>query len=158
VKRVLLLLCVPFILHPRAAVAQTAGELRGEIVRLARDFLRVPYRWGSASPRRGMDCSGLVRSVYQQVGLQLPRRSAEQYAYTKHVDLQQASPGDLLFFDCRRGRRGIDHVGVYLGAESFVHATRSRGVVVDTLTTPYYRQHLRGIGRHPGLSEAVATP
>jgi cell wall-associated NlpC family hydrolase len=47
------------------------------------------------------------------------------------VPLSELAPGDLLFF--RLGSSRVNHVGVALGADRFLHASSSRGVVVDRL-------------------------
>ena len=49
------------------------------IVEIARQYVGAPYRWGGSSPS-GFDCSGLVRYVYAQVGVELPHNAAKQYA------------------------------------------------------------------------------
>ena len=41
-------------------------------------LIGVDYRFGGTTPDRGLDCSGLVRYVFQQVtGVTLPRTSQE---------------------------------------------------------------------------------
>ena len=159
-SRVLLLSCVPLLLlGARAGADELAARLRAEIVSMALDQLGVPYRRGSTDPQRGLDCSGFVRSIYQQAGLELPRASAAQYAFTQPIDPQQVSRGDLVFFDIRsRSRARVNHVGIYLGAGYFAHASPSRGIIVDHLSEPYYQQRFVAIRRHPDLGPAAAGP
>jgi hypothetical protein len=60
--------------------------------------------------------------------------------------------GDLLFFDTDQGgRKGMpDHVGIYAGAGSFVHAASEgahRGVTVSSLAQEYYHSRFMGARR-----------
>ena len=87
-----------------------------------------PYRYGGTTPD-GFDCSGLVQYVYGLQGLKLPRTAADQHEQGDTIDLDDAEPGDLLFY--RFGWFGIDHVAIYLGDGQAVHAPASgRQVIV----------------------------
>jgi cell wall-associated NlpC family hydrolase len=136
-----------------AAAAETVGLVRDRIVRLALEPLGVPYVWGGVDPGKGLDCSGFAMAVYRWVGLELPRVTAAQFASTFYLEPRQVKRGDLVFFNMRLdpGKK-IDHVGIYLGAGFFAHASFSRGIIIDDLTSPYYRQRLRGVRRHPALA------
>lgn len=98
----------------------------------------TPYRYGGNTPDGGFDCSGLVGYVFADAaGLSLPRRSTD-IAGIRAPTLQRAAllPGDLVFF----GRRGIDHVGIYVGDGRFVHAPSRGGTVrLDALDAPYWQ-------------------
>jgi cell wall-associated NlpC family hydrolase len=90
------------------AKSSTPGE---QAVTIAKRYLGVDYRWGGTDPATGLDCSGLTRLVYGQVGVSLPRTSGEQATTGTKVDsLAQAKPGDLVFFGSP-----VHHVGIYLG-------------------------------------------
>ena len=132
--------------------AESIGQVRDKVVRGALDPLGVPYVWGGIHPRSGLDCSGFALNVYRWAGLDLPRVSAEQFRYTVYLKPRQVRPGDLVFFNMGLNpRKKVDHVGIYLGAGWFAHASFSRGVIIDHLQKPYYRERLRGIRRHPAL-------
>jgi peptidoglycan DL-endopeptidase CwlO len=77
----------------------------------------VPYRYATSSPGVGFDCSGLTAYAWGQAGVGLPHQSAAQFAATPHVPIDQAQPGDLLFF-----YSPISHVSIYLGNGMQVHA------------------------------------
>jgi cell wall-associated NlpC family hydrolase len=146
------LLVLVYLVTPAATAAETVGAVRGRIVRVAMDPLGVPYVWGGTNPQRGLDCSGFALTVYRQAGLELPRVSAEQFVYTQYLRPDQAQRGDLVFFNMKlSSRKKVDHVGIYLGSGYFAHASFSRGIIIDQLTSPYYRQRLQGIRRHPAL-------
>jgi peptidoglycan endopeptidase LytE len=118
------------------------GE-RGLLVRVAKAFLGVPYRLGG-STLKGIDCSALVKKVYEIFDVHLPRTAREQFKVGKKIEKDQLEEGDLVFFR-RRGDRA--HVGIYVGDNQFVHASSySREVRIDYLNTPYYSERfLRGV-------------
>lgn len=106
-----------------------------------------PYRFGGMSETRGFDCAGFVRYSYQAAGIELPRDSRSQFGAGWPVDPEDMRPGDLVFFR-NTYRRGISHVGLYIGDGQFVHAaSRSRDVVVDRLDHPYYAPRFAGARR-----------
>lgn len=110
-------------------------------------WLGVPYRYGGHS-RRGTDCSGMVMEVYQAVyGLKLQRNSAKMFERDcREIQKKDLREGDLVFFATGGGNR-ISHVGIYLKDGHFVHASSSRGVVVNHLDERYYTRHWRCAGR-----------
>ncbi len=99
-----------------------ASTLGGQAVAIAERYLGVPYVWGGASPA-GFDCSGLTMYVYGQLGVSLPHNAAAQYASLPHVSESDLEPGDLVFFD------GLNHVGIYIGGGSIIHAPHTGTVV-----------------------------
>jgi cell wall-associated NlpC family hydrolase len=105
----------------------------------------VPYRLGGADPE-GFDCSGLVRYVFAQYGLLVPRVVEEQYQVGEKVKPKDIKPGDLLFFSTKGP--GASHVAIAVGEDRFVHAPNSRGVVrVEALTSDYWGSHYIGARR-----------
>ena len=113
-------------------------NLKGkEIAKTVQNYIGYPYVYGSAGPR-AFDCSGLTSYVYKQYGLSLPRSSNSQGSVGAYVDKTNLREGDLVFFSNRSDRR-INHVGIYIGNNEFVHASTSvRGVVRDNLNESYY--------------------
>ena len=105
---------------------------------LARDQVGGPYRYGGSSPS-GFDCSGLVQYVYSKLGVSLPRKSRDMAGVGHQVPIHDLLPGDLLFFKIN-GRR-VSHVGIYIGNNEFVHATKSgHPVRKDSLTKPWWQE------------------
>ncbi len=90
------------------------------------------------------DCSGFVQSVYKELGISLPRTAKEQSIYTERITESEAVTGDLVFFS-KNGT--VNHVGIYLSNGTFVHASSSKGVVLEELTTTYYSNNFAGFGR-----------
>lgn len=112
-------------------------EQRRELVLEALGQVGRPYVYGGATPD-GFDCSGLVQYVYAQIGVPLPRSSREQYRAGRSIDLDDAVPGDLLFYSF--SGRGIDHVAIYLGDRQAVHAPASgRAVIVVSVDLRYWQ-------------------
>ncbi|MFW3170468.1 transglycosylase SLT domain-containing protein [Geodermatophilus sp. CPCC 206100] len=108
---------------PATGTASPASEQA--VVSEARKYLGVPYLWGGTDPAKGLDCSGFVQLVYGNLGVDLPRTSAQQAtAGTAVASLDSARPGDLVFFD-HSSRPGIDHVGIYIGEGKMIAAPQA---------------------------------
>jgi hypothetical protein len=119
--------------------------LRTEIVRTAKSFLNVPYRWGGTSPTSGFDCSGFSMTVYQLNGLNMPRSSQAQWEVGMSIDHDQLLRGDLVFFTTR-GKGEVSHVGIYLGDNNIIHAPGwGKRIRIDSLDDKYYRRHFVGV-------------
>jgi murein DD-endopeptidase len=140
---------------PAAAAATPAAAATGDaIAASAAALIGTRYEFGGADVG-GFDCSGLALYVYERAGISIPRTAAEQQRAALPVPRGQLMPGDLVFFRMRSRR--IDHVGIYLGNERFVHAPH-RGVAVSSadLSSGFYARHLVNAGRFPGAP--VSSP
>ena len=128
--------------EPLATPAASAGSA----VNFATQFVGSRYVWGGASPK-GFDCSGFTMYVYKQFGLDLPHSSAGQYS-TKYGTMvsnpADLRPGDIVFF-VNTYKRGISHVGLYIGGGDVVQAlSPSQGVGVANLNGGYWAEHYYG--------------
>lgn len=109
------------------------------------EWYGVRYRTGGRS-KNGVDCSGFTFEVYDALyGMEIPRVSREQYRVSTKLSTTDLEPGDLVFFNTNG--RGVSHVGVYLGHNKFIHASVSRGVMVNDLFESYYLKRYIGGGR-----------
>ena len=123
------------VLHT-AQTTQNLSPERRQVLMAAEKWLGSPYRYGGSS-RNGTDCSGFVRSVFQETGVLLPRTSLQQSTSGSGLSSAMVQPGDLLFFNTTGS--GVSHVGIALGDEKFIHASTSRGVIVSSLQEKYYK-------------------
>lgn len=119
----------------------------GMIADRAKRYIGVPYVWGGTS-EAGFDCSGFVKSVYADNGINITRLADEQYYNGQRIDVKDLDVGDLVFFETYTA--GISHVGIYLGDNKFIHASSSRGVTIDSLNSPYFKARFRGACRYDG--------
>lgn len=136
----------------------SVGESASSLVINAMGFLGVPYKYGGDSAETGLDCSGLVRTVFEQsVGKVLPRRAVDQAAATQPIDRSELKPGDLVFFNTMK--RAFSHVGIYLGDDKFIHAPRSGSQVrVEDMRMGYWQTRFNGARRVPFAGDpALAT-
>lgn len=109
------------------------------------EWYGVRYRTGG-NTKTGVDCSGFTVAVYSSVfGIMLPRVSRDQYRISRKISTTELQQGDLVFFNTNG--RGVSHVGVYLGNNKFIHASVSKGVMVNDLFEPYYLKRYVGAGR-----------
>jgi len=131
-----------------ADTAQGAGKNSNvglKAAALARKQLGKQYQWGAEGPDK-FDCSGLALYVYKELGYQLPHSSRSQAKNGKAVSRKEMRPGDLVFF-CTSGKV-INHVGIYVGDNKFIHAPRKhKPVSVGDLNNAWWRQRLKAIRR-----------
>lgn len=126
----------------RAAMAWRSG-----VATQALSYRGMPYVFGSASPSRGFDCSGLIYFLLRQRGLNPPRTAAGYRTYGHAVGRGQWQAGDLILF-ANTYKHGISHIGVYLKDGKFVHAASTgQGVRVDSLFKGYFASKYYGARR-----------
>jgi peptidoglycan DL-endopeptidase CwlO len=120
------------------AASITGSGTGAEVVGAASKYLGVPYKWGGTDPSTGLDCSGLTQRVYADLGISIPRTSSQQATAGRPVaSLDEAQPGDLVFYDYSSGRAGIDHVGIYIGGGKMIAAPQEgEAVQVQSVGTP----------------------
>jgi cell wall-associated NlpC family hydrolase len=115
------------------------------VIKIAKRYLGTRYVWGAEGPR-GFDCSGFTQYVMRKSkGVRIPRVSRRQAYYGKYVSRRNLKPGDLIFFDTSRRRRGyVNHVGIYIGNGKFIHASSARHrVVITSLNSPFYKARFK---------------
>jgi cell wall-associated NlpC family hydrolase len=107
--------------------------------RIAKSKLGKRYVWGAIGPKV-FDCSGFTSYVYKKAGVNLPRTSIIQSKYGKYIKRKDLKAGDLIFFDTSRNRKGyVNHVGIYLGNNKFIHASSAKKkVVISSLGKAFY--------------------
>ena len=103
--------------------------IRYSILSFASQFLGRPYLWGGEDLWAGSDCSGFVRGVYAAHGIELPRVSRDQAETGIKIPVEEAMPGDLIFY----AEDGVvNHVLIYMGDGKAINAKgKNYGVVVS---------------------------
>lgn len=110
---------------------------------LVRGFslIGTPYRFGGSSTSTGFDCSGFIGYLFrEEAGIKLPRSTREMINLpAPKVARHDLQPGDLIFF-ATSGRGRVNHAGIYIGDDEFIHSAsrRSGGVRVDKLSSRYW--------------------
>jgi peptidoglycan DL-endopeptidase CwlO len=116
-------LTTPTIPAPTTTTTEAPEPLGVRAVRAAFSQIGTAYRFATAIPQVGFDCSGLTEWAWDQVGLHLPRITWDQAKAGLRVTVPEA--GDLLFF------AGLGHVGIYTGRGTVIHAPNSGSVVSE---------------------------
>ena len=122
----------------------TGSTLASKIIKTAKKYIGVPYKWGGTTPK-GFDCSGYVQYVFNKHGIELPRTSREQYYTGYKVSKSNLQPGDLVFFNT--SGKGVSHVGIYIGDGDFIHSASSKGIVIADLFGNYWSSYYLGARR-----------
>lgn len=103
-----------------------------EIISTAIAFLDIPYIWAANGPT-SFDCSGFTKYVFKEHGLTIPRYSGHQAKVGTKVTYAELKVGDLVFFDTdKKYKKKVNHVGIYIGDNKFIHASSAKKKVVIT--------------------------
>ena len=117
----------------------------------AKSQLGKRYVWGATGPY-SFDCSGFTKYVCDKNGVCIPRTSIKQSKIGQRVSREELKAGDLIFFDTSKRHRGyVNHVGIYIGNNKFIHASSAkRKVVITSLETPFYKSRFKWGSRVKG--------
>jgi hypothetical protein len=148
----------PVLPQPKQQVTQNwpagsfmTGEQLTTALRAAASKLGRPYVWGAEGPD-SFDCSGLVQWAYAQAGVRMPRVTHQQWVTGPQVPLEQAQPGDLLFWrNDPTNPDYISHVAIYWGNGKMLHAPRTGDVVK---IVPVNTRNLAGVVRVSPIAAA----
>lgn len=126
------------------------GSENRRLLEVVKEWLGIPYRWGGCS-ESGIDCSCLVKAIFESVyDVPLERTSRDICEEnTAPIPRENLQEGDILCFKTRR--RSFSHIGIYLKDDKFVHASRTRGVTISSLKSPYFAKRLAKCGRVAGI-------
>lgn len=112
---------------PIPSFASGGIAVAAHIVRSALAELGLPYVWGSESPGRSFDCSGLVQYAYGTAGISVPRTTYNQWPAVRHPAFNQIQLADMVFSEF--GSSGPGHVRLYIGNNKVVAAPHTGTVV-----------------------------
>jgi len=115
-------------------------------------YLGVPYRYGG-NTTKGMDCSGFVKRIYSETfSTDLPHQASQQFFSPKleKISSKNLQTGDLVFFSAPKRKR-INHVGIYLSNNKFIHAIRKKGITVSSLNSNCWQSQIVGAKRLKGI-------
>jgi lipoprotein Spr len=116
-----------------------------KLFKVLSEWIGTRYVFGG-NTKKGIDCSGFTQQVMKEVyNIDLHRVVGPQFNQCRAIDRNELRTGDLIFFHTTRA--GLSHVGLYIGENKFIHASSSRGVVVDDLNAAYYKNAYRKSGR-----------
>ncbi|AKL95073.1 NLP/P60 protein [Clostridium aceticum] len=126
----------------------TRSHALSNIKSVSEKYLGTPYRYATAGPS-SFDCSGFVfyilntyyKDYLNQRGINLPRSSRDQANVGTSVSRNQLQIGDLVFFNNGTSST-INHVGIYIGNNQFIHSSsgRSMGVIISSLDEANYKR------------------
>jgi cell wall-associated NlpC family hydrolase len=112
---------------------------RNNIVASALSLLGKPYKNAARGPD-AFDCSGFVYYVFKQHQISLPPPVEAQGRSGYEISQNGIQPGDLVIFRID----GDFHIGIVISGDEFVHASKSRGVAIDSVGTSYWHKRLIG--------------
>lgn len=116
------------------------------LVRTAYSFFGFPFLWGGTSPK-GVDCSGLTKTLFYIHGTIIPRDLRQQLNSGKAVDasggFENLQPGDLLFFGVAEQPDTPSHVGMWIGHNSFIHVSGRVKITSMDPESPLYEDTYR---------------
>ncbi len=120
------------------------SSISGSLTDIAKQFIGTKYVWGGTTPS-GFDCSGFIYYAFNQAGQNISRLSTDGY-YNRSYYVNNPQPGDLIFFR-NTYRKGISHMGIYLGNNQFIHASSSSGVTITSVNNSYWKSKFDGYKR-----------
>lgn len=134
-------------------IPNAANQKATQVMDFAKSLLGVRYKYASASPERGFDCSGFVSYVFKNFGFTGARSSVDFARKGKAVKLEEAKVGDVLVFTGTNSKvRTPGHVGIISsiddeGKIKFIHSSsgKAKGVTITALEGYYKNRFLKAV-------------
>ena len=159
---------IPLTQNEALALLATKGfqQVKVDVVALAKACIGLSkYRRGArlCEAPDVVDCSSLIKWLYGQRGIWLPRRSIQQREYGEPV-LEKIIAGDVLFvsgfidYYLNDPDDGVGHVGIATGEGTIIHAANERlGVVESPIEGFIDNTEARGVRRYLPLNKEIIT-
>jgi cell wall-associated NlpC family hydrolase len=119
---------------------------RTDLVSYAKTFIGTPYKYGSAIPKNGLDCSGFIMVVFAKFDVNTPRVSRDFTNEGTTIKLSETKAGDLILFTGSDNSTGIvGHIGIVTETGSvltFISSTSGKNIgVVEAKLSGYWKTH-----------------
>lgn len=124
-------------------VSSGSSAFVNKLITESKKLIGIKYVFGGTTIN-GFDCSGFIYYVYNKAGYKMGRHSAQGY-YDRSYYVNTPKPGDLVFFE-NTYKKGISHLGIYIGNNQFINADNS-GVRIVSLDNSYYKKHFSAFKR-----------
>lgn len=143
-KKIIILIGMAMILSAGMFAGSAFSADGKEIVSTAKKYLgKFEYDYGAEpwnTNYKKADCSSFVQFVFNKKhGYNLPRRSKDQAKAGKFVKKSKLRAGDLVFFDTNDDGE-INHVGIYIGNDKFIHSSPVNNVGINKLDEGYWKK------------------
>ncbi len=131
-KKIYILLVILSFIISTTSAKNYNKKLQQSITQSAKKLKGKRYVWGATGPYK-FDCSGYTQYILKKNGISIPRNSRSQSKFGKYIKRKDLKIGDLVFFDTSKRHRGyVNHVGIYIGNDKFIHASSAKKKVVIT--------------------------
>lgn len=117
-----------------------------DLITFAQTLKGTRYKYASANPKTGFDCSGFVHYVFNHFSIHVPRSSVDFTHVGRTIDLREAQPGDLILFTGTNSKvRRVGHMGIVItqacDSVVFLHASSGKThSVTETELNKHYKE------------------
>jgi lipoprotein Spr len=125
---------------------ELSGKENPDFITEIYEWLGTPYQYGGKTKGKGTDCSGMIQQIYLSVyDMKLERSALNMMNNVYLIKKDDLQCGDLIFFKTIGNK--VSHVALYINENKFIHASSSRGVVINHLDETYWKKHYYACGR-----------
>lgn len=120
----------------------------GMIARIAKAQVGKEYKYGGQGPN-AFDASGFIQYCCSVADVDAPRLVPGQAEYGNPVSRENIAPGDVVVFWTDGYPDEAAYCGIYVGDDTFVYCSSSKGGVVEAaLNTSYFEEHIFAVRRY----------